>query len=137
MRERDNQIDEALEKYELLEVVYGQGEVGKTINIKLSTRAKSALLALELLELSGWIPNKGSSPENGTSSEEESEHDVKSPETSETNERTPEEEDSEVEIITTEKKMEVIELSDEEVPTIEKDGHKFRTHLPEKHCNYA
>ncbi|CAB0040139.1 unnamed protein product [Trichogramma brassicae] len=124
MRERDNQIDEALEKYELLEVVYGQGEVGKTINIKLSTPAKSALLALELLELSGWIPNKGSSPENGTSSEEESEHDVKSPETSETNERTPEEEDSEVEIITTEKKMEVIELSDEEVPTIEKDGHK-------------
>ncbi|CAB0040669.1 unnamed protein product [Trichogramma brassicae] len=130
MRERDNQIDEALEKYELLEVVYGQGEVGKTINIKLSTPAKSALLALELLELSGWIPNKGSSPENGTSSEEESEHDVKSPETSETNERTPEEEDSEVEIITTEKKMEVIELSDEEVPTIEKDGHKFELTFP-------
>uniref|UniRef100_A0ABD2W529 Uncharacterized protein n=1 Tax=Trichogramma kaykai TaxID=54128 RepID=A0ABD2W529_9HYME len=123
---RENQIDEASKRYEPLEIAYTKGEIGEIIHIKLPTPNRSAQLALELIEMSGWIPSMDSSPEHRPSSEEESEDDLESLMMFGIKERsTSEEKDSEIEIVETAEQTEVIELLDEEITTSETDGHRF------------
>ncbi|CAB0040135.1 unnamed protein product [Trichogramma brassicae] len=120
VKERTQRVDEILKSHKFLKIEYKKQEEGETIRVRLETSNESALLALDLLKESGWIPEEKSPSESETdpASEGESEDSPKSPEL-----------ESDVEVIETETPG-IIEISDEEGPVEEIDKNKFRLTFP-------